>query len=259
VRAALGTAAALFRRTWVATWRRPVVLTFSFGQPLMWMLFFGFLFHRYRLVEMGETAYLDFLAPGISVMTVLFGASQSGIGWIRDLQTGFLPRLLSTPASPYPILAGKVAADVVRLLLQAAGVLALALALGAHLHPGAGGTAAVGAALLCLALFAAAFACLSCAVALTARAQEAMATFVHLVNMPLLFTSTALVPRRQMPDWLAAVARVNPLTLTADAWRGALLFGQAPPLVATALPLALLAALLFLVAASRMRRAASLY
>lgn len=61
------------------------------------VLFFGFLFHRYGLDtflrELGTRerpiAYLDFLTPGVCAMTVLFGASQSGIGWIRDLQTGF--------------------------------------------------------------------------------------------------------------------------------------------------------------------------
>jgi ABC-2 type transport system permease protein len=56
-------------------------------------------------------------------------------------------------------------------------------------------------------------------------AQESMATFVHLVNMPLLFTSSALVPAKQMPDWLAAISRVNPLTLAVDASRDALLLG----------------------------------
>jgi ABC-2 type transport system permease protein len=53
-----------------------------------------------------------------------------------------------------------------------------------------------------------------------------MATFVHLVNMPLLFTSSALAPARQMPDWLAAISRVNPLTLAVDASRDALLLGE---------------------------------
>jgi ABC-2 type transport system permease protein len=204
-------------RTWRITWRRPVLLTFSLGQPLIWMLFFGFLFERVRAAGEG-IGYLDFLAPGVSVMTVLFGASQSGIGWIRDLQTGFLPRMLNTPASPSAILAGKVLADTVRLLLQAAVVLGLGVLLGARLHPGPG---ALVAAAVFLVLFAAAFSCFSCAVALGVRAQETMATFVHLVNMPLLFTSTALVPRDRMPGWLADLARWNPLSLTVDAWRGA--------------------------------------
>ena len=239
-------------RTWRLTWRRPVLLTFSLGQPLIWMLFFGFLFERVRAAGEG-IAYLDFLTPGVSVMTVLFGASQSGIGWIRDLQTGFLPRMLNTPASPSAILAGKILADAVRLLLQAVVVLGLGMALGARLHPEPG---ALLVALLCLLLFAVAFSCLSCAFALRARAQETMATFVHLVNMPLLFTSTALVPRDRMPDWLAAVARWNPLSLTVDAWRGALLFGDIPSLAARILPLAAVTVVLFLAALSGLRSAA---
>jgi ABC-2 type transport system permease protein len=253
---ALDVIAAVARRTWTVTRRRPVVLTFSLGQPLVWMLFFGFLFHRFPLADLpAGHSYVDFLAPGVSAMTVLFGASQAGIGWLRDLQTGFLPRLLNTPANGGAVLAGKILADAVRLLLQAAAVLALALLVGARLRFA---PAALLAGLLCLALFAAAFSCLSCAVALRARAQEPMATFVHLVNMPLLFTSTALVPHRAMPGWLAAVAAVNPFTLAVEAWRGALLAGAAPSPAAVTL-LALLAAALFLLAWGQMRAAASLY
>jgi ABC-2 type transport system permease protein len=86
-----------------------------------------------------------------------------------------------------------------------------------------------------------------------------MGTFVHLINMPLLFTSTALVPARHMTAWLAAVARWNPLSLAVDAWRGALLWGEPPSLTATALPLAALATGLFLVALAQTRAAARHY
>ena len=245
------------RRTWTKTARRPVLLSFSFAQPLMWMVFFGFLFQRYRLVDLGEAVtYLDFLTPGVCAMTVLFGASQSGIGWIRDVQTGFLPRMLNTPASHHALLFGKVLADVLRLLAQALVILLLGLALGARFSPAWG---AVLPAILCLALFAAAFSSLSCALALRTRAQEAMAAFVHLVNLPILFTSTALVPVRHMPEWLAAAARWNPLTLSVDAWRGALLFGAMPSFVGQVLPLAVLAAVLYLVAAREMGGIGALY
>jgi ABC-2 type transport system permease protein len=130
------------------------------------------------------------------------------------------------------------------------------LSLGARLSPAGG---AVLPAALCLALFAAAFSSLSCALALRTRTQEAMAAFVHLVNLPILFTSTALVPVRHMPDWLAAAARWNPLTLAVDAWRGALLLGQMPSLAAQVLPLAALAAVLYLAAAREMRGIGALY
>jgi len=238
------------RRSWMAVARRPVVLTFSFVQPLVWMAFFGFLFERFPVADDASFAYLDFLAPGVCAMTVLFGASQSGIAWIRDLQTGFLPRLLRTPASRHSILLGKILADVIRLSLQALVVLGLAWILGARFAPTLGSTlgstllSAVIPGFIALVLFAGAFSCLSCAIALKTRAQEAMATFVHVVNMPLLFTSTALVPVRQMPDWLAGLARFNPLSLAVNAWRQALLFGQAPPWASLGL-LLLLAALLY--------------
>jgi len=256
-------AGAVCRRTWVKTLRRPVTLTFSLVQPLVWMTFFGFLFHRYRVGEgVGElgggsgTPYLDFLAPGVCTMTVLFGASQSGIGWIRDLQTGFLPRILNTPASHHPILAGKVLADGVRLLLQASAILAAALLLG--VRPAAPSPSLL-PGILAVALFAAAFSALSCAVALRARAPEAMATYVHLINMPLLFTSTALVPGRQMPPWLEAISAWNPLSLAVDAFRGALLAGQTPSLPGQLLPLALLTAATYLLAAREMEGIGRLY
>ncbi len=247
----------LARRTWLKTLRRPVTLSFSLVQPLIWMTFFGFLFARFRPeVPADGVTYLDFLAPGVSVMTILFGASQVGVGWIRDLQTGFLPRMLNTPVSYHALLLGKVLADVARLWLQALLVLLLAWILGARLSPT---WSAVPSALLCLTLFATLFACISSAVALKARSQEAMATFIHLINMPLLFTSTALVPERQMPDWLATVASWNPLTLAVDAWRGALLFGQSPSFSAQVLPLLILTICVYAMALRAIRGVAELY
>lgn len=252
---ALGVVRASARRSWLKTLRRPVPLTFSFVQPLMWMGFFGFLFHRFELGPAYATLrYLDFLLPGVCAMTVLFGASQAGIEVVRDLQTGFAQRMSRSTGRPGALLAGKLAADVSRLLLQAAVVALLGVLLGARLSPAAGPVLLAG---LGLALFAAAYAALSVAIALATGAQEGMAVFVHLVNMPLLFTSTALVPARQMPDWLEGVARWNPLSRVADALREALLFGRAPEAAPLLVPLALLAAALFLLARRGVVRAAA--
>ena len=242
------------RRSWVKTLRRPVPLTFSFVQPLFWMLIFGFLFHRFALgPAYARLTYLDFLLPGVCAMTVLFGASQAGIELVRDLQTGFAQRMAR--ATPYPgwMLGGKLAADAARLLAQALVVALLGAALGARLRIdwGAAFVAALG-----LAAFAVAYGSLSCWIALRTRAQESMAVFVHVVNMPLLFTSTALVPARQMPDWLADVARWNPLSLVSDALRQALLFGRMPDAARLLVPLVLIAIPLFALARGAMARAA---
>jgi ABC transporter DrrB family efflux protein len=216
--------AAVCWRSWLKTVRRPVALTFSFVQPIVWLLFFGFLFHRFDVSGvLHGVRYLDFLLPGVCAMTVLFGASQSGIGLIRDMQTGFLQRLFDSPANPGAVLGGRLLADVLRLLVQAMVIGLLGLMVGTKLHIS---PASVVAALLALGLFAIAFCSLSCFVAMKTGAPESMAVFVHLVNMPLLFTSSALVPVRQMPHWLAAISRANPLTVTVDASRDALLLGE---------------------------------
>jgi ABC-2 type transport system permease protein len=232
-------------RSWLKTIRRPVPLTFSFVQPLFWMLIFGFLFHRFTLgPAYAGFSYLDFLLPGVCAMTVLFGASQAGIVVVRDLQTGFLQRMVRSSMHPVWILSGKIVADVTRLLLQAFVVALVGVALGAQLRID---PLALLVALVALALFALAYASLSCWVALETKAQESMAVFVHVVNMPLLFTSTALVPSAQMPAWLEALARWNPLSLVANGLREALLLGHLPE-AANLLPLLTIGTLLFALA-----------
>jgi ABC-2 type transport system permease protein len=254
VSAAVQVLAETARRSWTKTLRRPVPLTFSFVQPLFWMLIFGFLFHRFALGEpYARLRYLDFLLPGVCAMTVLFGASQAGIELVRDLQTGFAQRMARATDHPGWMLGGKLAADVGRLLAQACVVALLGVALGARLWIDSG---AVFVGALGLAAFALAYASLSCWIALRTRAQESMAVFVHVVNMPLLFTSTALVPSRQMPGWLAAVSQWNPLTLVADHLRQGLLFGRLGDTMRMLPPLLVLAALLFALARHAMARAA---
>lgn len=214
-------ALAVARRSLVSALRRPVVLTFSLAQPLVWMALFGFLFAGVVERTAGMThGYRSFVAPGIALMSVVFGASQSGISIVRDAQTGMLARMGGTRAPAWALLAGKQLGDGVRLVLQGACVLALACALGARFTPRAyallHATASLGALIVLLGS-------ISCGVAARARAPEPMGTYVHLVNMPLVFTSTALLPGRVMPSWLAAIASVNPLSVAADAWRAALL------------------------------------
>lgn len=213
--------AAICARTWTKIARRPVILVFSLVQPLMWMIFFGFLFHRYDVQDLGSHArYLDFLLPGVCVMTVLFGSSQAGTALIRDVQTGFLRRILLTSASPASVLAGKILADVIRLLAQAVVVGAMGCLMGARLNAG---LSPVLTAIALLTLFAVGYASLSCWIALKTRSQETMGVFIQAVNMPLLFTSTVLVPHRHMPAWLASLAAWNPISLVADTLRFALL------------------------------------
>jgi len=185
------------------------------------MLFFGFLFQRFKLSQLGsDITYLDFLLPGVCSMTVLFGASQSGISLIRDIQTGLYDRMRQTPAPVWALLGGKICADTSRLLLQAIIVATIGVIIGAQLNVRFGELLIAICALSVFALFYASF---SCWVAIKTRSQEHMAVLVHLINLPVFFTSTALVPSRQMPGWLAQISNYNPLSLVVDLLRSALI------------------------------------
>ncbi len=246
----------LFRRGLLGIARRPVTLTFGFLQPLLWMLLFGFLFERMTDErQLQGLSYLTFVAPGVSLMSVLFGASQSGVPLIRDYQTGYLQRMARTPTTPAALLAGKLAADCARLFAQALGVLLMGAALGAKLQLQPRG---LPLALGAVGLLSIALTSISCLLALLARAPEPMGVYVHLANMPLLFTSTALVPRARMVPWLESLSRVNPLSAAVDAWRAAWVGTPIPPGHVLVLPL-LMAVSTFLAAtfalsAVRLRR-----
>lgn len=235
--------------------RRPVLLTFSLVQPLLWMSLFGFLFERATDPQLLQgVSYLSFVAPGIGLLSVLFGASQSGVSLIRDMQTGLLGRALSTRTSAATFLAGKLLADVLRVSLQAMLVLLLGVLLGAKLGLG---VRSLPLALLAVSSFALLLSSLSCCLAAWARAPELMGAYVHLVNMPLLFTSTALIPGRHMPDWLAALARFNPVSLTVEALRSLCLGFAAPSLLGVTAQ-AGAALLAFWIASRALERAARL-
>jgi ABC-2 type transport system permease protein len=243
---------AVFVRTWRASLRRPVHLTFSLVQPLLWMLLFGQLFRRFPLgPRWGEGGYSLFVVAGICAMTVLFGASQSGISLIRDMQTGFLRRLVATRAGGVWVLLGKLLADATRLSLQAVVVFFLGWTLAGNPRIYWGWAPATLAA---YALFGLAFSGVSCIVALTARSPEGMAVFVHLVNMPVLFTSSALVPRGTMPRWLAVAAGWNPLSLAVDLCRRGLFQDRTIEAETWLPPLLILAFVLVALACACLRR-----
>ena len=242
----------LVRRTLRKSQRRPVLFTFSFVQPLWWLLLFGSLFGRALPPEARlGLEYRSFVTPGISLLAVLFGASQAGIGFVRDAQTGMLMRVLHTATSAPQILFAKLAADVARLIVMALAVLLLGVILGAELRPE---WSALPIACLTLCAFSALVASASCVVGALAREPEAMGAYVHVVNMPILFTSTALVPTRMLPAWLAWFAHINPLSTAAQAWRG-LWLSSTPPTLAQVGALSLFALAAFCAAVAALARA----
>jgi ABC-2 type transport system permease protein len=223
----LSETAFLFQRSMLKLLRRPVALYFSLIQPVVWLLLFGQIFNRIAAFPgaaqaFGGKSYFQFFMPAVILQTLLFGAAQSGIGIINDMDSGFLDKLLTTPVNRMAILLGKVLADLTRMLIQGGIIILLAWIFGqfqsekvqyAYGIPGLVG--ALGTALL----FGLGLAGFNVFVALKTRNTESAFLVANFLTLPLLFTSSAQLPIQLLPDWLQRVAQINPVTYTVDTMR----------------------------------------
>ncbi len=201
--------------------RQPWFILMSLVQPVIWLLLFGALFKSVAQIPgfAGAASYLDYLVPGVLVMTALFSCGWSGMSIIEDLDRGIVDRLLSTPIHRSAIIAGLNAYALVSLVLQGLIIGALALLLGARFEGGVLGFAVLTACALLIGAIAAA---LSDAMALILRQRESVIGINTLMTLPLTFLSAAFMPLKLAPDWVATVAMVNPVNWAVEAGRAAL-------------------------------------
>lgn len=164
----------------------------------------------------GVDRYIDYALPGIWVLSIAFGASQTGVAIADDLATGMIDRFRALPMARAAVLAGRVAADAVRNLFVLAVMTGVAHAIGFRFHAGpAAALAAIGLALAVGVAFSWIFALLG----LLVRDAESAGIGGLLAVIPLIFTSSTFVPVATFPGWLQAFANVNPITVTVDALR----------------------------------------
>ncbi len=202
--------AALTRRLFIQLQRRPSTLVAGIIQPLMWLILFGALFQNAPLGLFGtEQTYAQFLGAGVIVFTAFGGALNAGLPVMFDREFGFLNRLLVAPlVSRFSIvLASSIFIATLSLIQTAVLVLASAL-LGTAL-PGALGLGVMGLIVLLLVLGVTA---LSLGLAFAMPGHVELIAVIFVVNLPLLFASSALAPLSFMPTWLQWVVSLNPLT-----------------------------------------------
>ena len=202
--------------------RDPTELFTRAIQPLLWFLVFGQVFSRTRVIPTGSLSYLEFMAPGILAQSVLFAAIFYGIAviWERDL--GIVHKLLVSPASRSSLVVGKAIAAGARGLIQGLIVVVMALVMGVRVRTDPAGLLGITAGVF---LGSALFATFSLVVACVVKTRERFMGIGQVLTMPLFFASNAIYPISMMPPWLAAVARVNPLTYLVDALRTLLVVG----------------------------------
>ena len=201
---------ALTKRLFIQLQRRPSTLVAGIVQPLMWLLLFGALFQNAPQGMMGDgLSYGQFLGAGLIVFTAFVGALNAGLPVMFDREFGFLNRLLVAPlASRYSIVAASAIYIVALSFVQTGAIIGVNALMGAGL-PSLAGLGIIALIILLLVLGVTA---LSLGLTFALPGHIELIAVIFVVNLPLLFASTALAPLAFMPQWLQLVACLNPLT-----------------------------------------------
>jgi ABC-2 type transport system permease protein len=166
----------------------------------------------------GVGDYFSYMSVGMISFIVLFTTMFSGMSIVWDRRLGFLNKVLSTPVSRGAIIFSKVLNAALRAMFQATIILGLAVLFGLHVSSTFNVVNILGlyAAifLLCVGLSS-----VFLALALRSTKWETQMAIVNLINLPLMFASNTFFPISQMPDWIQAIARVNPISYLTDANR----------------------------------------
>ena len=205
---------ALTRRLFVQLLRRPSTLVAGVIQPLIWLFLFGALFAKAPAGLLpGSESYGHFFGAGVIVFTAFSAALNAGLPVMFDREFGFLNRLLVAPLrSRSSIVLASVLYILSLSLVQSIAIVLVAGLLG-YGWPGLTGFLLV---LLTLTLLVSAVTALSLGLAFALPGHIEMIAVIFVVNLPLLFASTALAPLSFMPGWLAWLASVNPLTFAIE-------------------------------------------
>lgn len=178
--------------------------------PAAWLIFVGL-----ALPVKFTGNYLDFITPGILVMTMLTAALSGGALLMFDKILGFLNKFLALPTPREDILFGKILFITSRGLVQSTIIFIIAVLIGATiLSPGQ-----YAMTYLILFLFGVLISSVATTIALYLGDHDSYAAVNTMISMPLFFTSTALMPYEVMPDWLRVIAHINPLSWAIDAIR----------------------------------------
>ncbi|HUW24784.1 MAG TPA: ABC transporter permease [Patescibacteria group bacterium] len=190
----------------------------SLGQPLLFLLGFGFGFGSIYQ-RAGGGSYIQFLAPGIIAMSVLFTAIFSGIEVIWDRQFGFLKETLVVPVSRLQIMLGKTLGGATVATIQGLFVFFISLLVG--FRPT--NLSLLPLAFLFMFLIALVFTAVGTAIASTLTDMHAFQLIMNFLVMPLFFLSGALFPLEGLPKVMSLIVSLNPLSYGVDGIRGALI------------------------------------
>ena len=193
----------------------------SLAMPLFFLVILGFGFNAsIRFSDIPpEIDYIDFLAPGIIGMALLFDSISSGLTVLMDKQFGFLKEIMVAPVDRFSIVIGKTAGGVTTALIQGILILLISLVIGVKI------TGFVGflSAMVFMILIAVSFVCLGLIFASKMEDMHGFQLITRLFAFPVFLLSGAFFPLENLPVWLQYLTYMNPLTYGVDGLRHSLI------------------------------------
>jgi ABC-2 type transport system permease protein len=190
----------------------------ALGQPILFLLALGYgLGGVFRAA--GQGSYLQFLAPGVIGMAIIFTAIFNGVQIIWDRQFGFLKETLVAPVSRVAIMLGRTFGGATVATLQGCIVFALTLAVGFHPYS----WALVVPTILVMFLTASLFSAFGITVASFVTDMQGFQLVMNFMVMPMFFLSGALFPLTNVPRVLRVLATIDPLSYGVDGMRALLI------------------------------------
>lgn len=190
----------------------------SLGQPLLYLLVLGFGLGPV-FQQSGNGSYIQFVAPGVIGMSILFTSIFSGIGLLWDRQFGFLKETLVAPVPRLLVMVGRTLGGATVAMIQ--GVLIFIVCLLAGFRPV--NWATVPLAFVFMALTAIVFCGLGTAIGSLLQDMQGFQLIMNFIVMPVFFLSGALFPLTNLPKLLSFATKLDPLSYGVDGLRGALI------------------------------------
>jgi ABC-2 type transport system permease protein len=197
------------QRQLMAVFRQPAYLVITLIQPVIWLFLFGSLFRKVvELPGFGAGSYLDYLVPGVVVMSAVSANMWAGMGTLEEIERGTLNRFLTTPVSRAALMNANVVQQGISTAVQSVVIVLLGAIGGADYPGGAGGLLIL---ILASVLLGTVFGAFSNALGMLVRQRESIIGINTFLLLPLTFLSSAFMAPALMPSWMRHVADFNPV------------------------------------------------
>lgn len=220
---------ALYEREMKRFFRSRYMWVMILAQPIMWIIFFGSSFSQvpkeFLETFFHTTDYIAFIVPGELSVSMMMIGSFSSMSLIQDKRLGYLRRILITPTRKSAVFYAKVLGGMTRGIIQVPIMILVSLLVGVKYNVDWLGLLEWIIGLIFLGI---GFSSLYGIITANTSDWQAPGVVSNLLNLPLMFSSTALFPTAFFPSWLKLISDGNPLTYAAELGRDALLYGDPP-------------------------------